>query len=715
MVSLDSVLRTGVSGLAANQAALNTTSNNIANVNTKGYVRRQVGFETKVLGGNPVGVKAASSIRAINEFLVREERTVLAQEKRFEAMQTIHSELQSLLGSPGDDLTFTGKLDKAFSQITALSTDPNGNVPRTTALQQLEDFSTEINRISELLQKLRGDADTRIDESLVTINNEIDKINTLNLKIVRQTNLGADTTTLVEQRDNSLLTLSEFTDIITFKMNEGGAIGVSTGNGQVLLDNLKRELSYQSVGTITPSTEFEQIKIQKVTPEGTLEEVDVLDPFLKSGSLFGFVEMRDVEIPNMMEALGELTANVIDQFNLVHNNHSPVPPPSALTGRNIGILSTDNHNFTGKVTIATVNASNVLVDRVEIDFTNSTVAKNGGGTVAIGGNTIGHVITAVNNQFGGIALSITAGSLSAHAATGVGVATVQDSTIPSSRGGRGFAHFFGINDLMTSNQPGHFETGFATTDAHGFGNTGAITIDLKGPRGQTAKSFTLDFATAGVTSFADIVSALNEGFKSFASFELNSNGELIASPLGSHSNFHFSTNSDDTNRGTTTKKFSEVFGFARNFRIDQSFNVGVRSDIFADINQLSIAELDLTAGTSPALTVGDNRGIIDFQNLRDKSINFTAAGTLNETSRSLSEYAALVLADVAIKAEDADSRLEDTSALKAELSARVKNDSGVNIDEELANMILFQNAFNASARLIASTRQMFDELLKLAE
>ena len=132
----------------------------------------------------------------------------------------------------------------------------------------------------------------------------------------------------------------------------------------------------------------------------------------------------------------------------------------------------------------------------------------------------------------------------------------------------------------------------------------------------------------------------------------------------------------------------------------------------------AIAELDLSAsalaGTSPALTVGDNRGVIDFQNLRDKSINFTAAGTLNETSRSLSEYAALVLADVAIKAEDADSRLEDTSALKAELSARVKNDSGVNIDEELANMILFQNAFNASARLVATTREMFEELLSIA-
>ena len=54
MVSLDSVLRTGVSGLQANQVALNTTSNNIANVNTDGYVRRNVSFESKVLGKSMV-------------------------------------------------------------------------------------------------------------------------------------------------------------------------------------------------------------------------------------------------------------------------------------------------------------------------------------------------------------------------------------------------------------------------------------------------------------------------------------------------------------------------------------------------------------------------------------------------------------------------------------------------------------------------------------
>ena len=134
-------------------------------------------------------------------------------------------------------------------------------------------------------------------------------------------------------------------------------------------------------------------------------------------------------------------------------------------------------------------------------------------------------------------------------------------------------------------------------------------------------------------------------------------------------------------------------------------------------NNLSLAQLDLSAnalaGTVPALTVGDNRGVTAFQNLAELQITFNAAGNVTETTKTLQEYAAIILSDLSIKAEEAESRYEDSSALKAELSARVKNDSGVNIDEELANMILFQNAFNASARLVATTREMFDELLSI--
>ena len=717
MVTLDQVLRTGVSGLTANQVALNTTSNNIANVNTDGYVRKQAGFETNVLAGVPTGVKASKAIRAVNRFLAQEERVVLAQEKRFEAMKILHDQFQTLLGSPGDDLTFTGRLDKAFQQIAGLATDPAGNVRRMNATNHLQDYANEINRVSKLLQDLRSDADIRVSQTLISVNNEINFLNQINPKIVRAISLGEDSSSLVEQRDKSIRKLSEFIDVGSFRM-EGGAVGITTGNGQVLLDQLKRELTYESVGTLTTKTEFEQIKIQKVNPDGTLTSVDVLDPFLNSGFLFGLLEMRDVQIPNMLSSLGQISGRVIDELNRVHNNNSTVPAPAFFEGRNVGVLAADNHNFTGKTTIATIDGNNKIVDRLEIDFTAGTTSKNGGGAAAIGGNTIQHIITAVNTQFGGTALSLVAGKLSLQAATGTGVAILQDESAPSSRGGRGFAHFFGFNDLMTSNAPATFETGMASGDVHGFGSTGAVKIDLIGSRGQNTKSFNLDFAAAGATSLGDVINVLNTGFAGFASFSLSQNGELLATPGSAFSDHHFSIINDTTARGNSAIKFSEFFGISRDFNIDRAFRVNVRSDIFADPSKLALAQLDLGAAavakTAPALTVGDPRGVIALQKVATNKVTFSAVGDINSTTNTLQEYAALVLADAAIKANQVENRFDDSAALRAEVAAKVKNDSGVNLDEELANMILYQNAFNASARLVASTRQMFDELLNLA-
>ena len=60
------------------------------------------------------------------------------------------------------------------------------------------------------------------------------------ISFVRGLSLGEDTTTLIEQRDNSIKKLSEFLDINTFEM-DGGALGITTGRGQVLLDHLDRE------------------------------------------------------------------------------------------------------------------------------------------------------------------------------------------------------------------------------------------------------------------------------------------------------------------------------------------------------------------------------------------------------------------------------------------------------------------------------------------
>ncbi|MDC0655212.1 flagellar basal body protein, partial [bacterium] len=97
MTSLNASLKIGVTGLSANQFALATTANNIANVNTEGYVRKVTNLESQYAGKEQSGVAISGISRFIDQFLVREERVASAQKNRFEAMKGLHDQLQNLL------------------------------------------------------------------------------------------------------------------------------------------------------------------------------------------------------------------------------------------------------------------------------------------------------------------------------------------------------------------------------------------------------------------------------------------------------------------------------------------------------------------------------------------------------------------------------------------------------------------------------------------
>ena len=130
---------------------------------------------------------------------------------------------------------------------------------------------------------------------------------------------------------------------------------------------------------------------------------------------------------------------------------------------------------------------------------------------------------------------------------------------------------------------------------------------------------------------------------------------------------------------------------------------------------MALADIDLTAGaTIPALTQGDGRGALALFNVSDTAISFTAAGDLGAINGTVSDYGNSVLSQFAIKADIANTLAQDLGLLQNNLTEKLGEVSGVNIDEELANLIIFENAYNASARLIATARELFDTLLELA-
>jgi flagellar hook-associated protein 1 FlgK len=295
-----------------------------------------------------------------------------------------------------------------------------------------------------------------------------------------------------------------------------------------------------------------------------------------------------------------------------------------------------------------------------------------------------------------------------------GVAMLQDTTSPSSRGGRSFSHFFGMNDLLEARVPAHFDTGLTGAATHGFGATGTVAISFRGPGGVEAANYTLDFSATGATVNAAITD-LNTAFSGYATFALDSNGKLTVTPASGYENYDMAVSSDTTARGATGVTFSRFFGLGDRYRMDQAFDVDVKSAIKADPTQMALARLDTGAGAGvPALTSGDNRGATELFALSTSNFTFDAAGDLPSLTTSLSSYAGYFLSSISLEADRLSSLRDDRETLRDEIQIRRDSVTGVDLDEELANMIVYQNAYNAAARLITTANQMFDTLLGIA-
>jgi flagellar hook-associated protein 1 len=145
-----------------------------------------------------------------------------------------------------------------------------------------------------------------------------------------------------------------------------------------------------------------------------------------------------------------------------------------------------------------------------------------------------------------------------------------------------------------------------------------------------------------------------------------------------------------------------------------SSTLQVRQSIVDDPSYLSRGML---RGTSPNLTlgVGDNEIAQQLADAFGQSFDYASvANGPSAVSTTFSGYAGVILSFNASQTAAADSTLDYQTFFFEDLQAKFQSEAGVNLDEELANMTIFQNAYNASARLVQAVDEMFDTLLSLA-
>ncbi|RZJ82815.1 MAG: flagellar hook-associated protein FlgK, partial [Brevundimonas sp.] len=416
----------------------------VSNVNTPGYVRKvadQVALSSQGVGS---GVEVTRVRLATDRFLQAASMSANSEASRQGVRYELYDRIQSLFGDPGGTTGFFSQVDSIFASFASSAEDPTSSPRRQDALFKTQALFDESTRIANQIQAVREDADGRIQTAVESANNLLTQIEALNVQISRAKVTNGDASGAETAQAALVDQLSSLMDIRVSARSVGG-VSIRTGNGALLAGEGAATLSYQRAGTITSETNFNEIWITE--PGGT--KLSLIDS-VTSGEIKGLVELRDTEAPAAAARLAELVTHVADELNRAHNANASVPAPNTLNGRNVGqSLESALAGFTGNTTIAVTNAAGVIQQRVDIVFSGATMTVNG---VAADPTTF---LATLNAQLGGAATAaFVDGKLSIAATNSAnGVAIADDPTSPSNKAGRGFSHYFGLNDLITTDRP----------------------------------------------------------------------------------------------------------------------------------------------------------------------------------------------------------------------------------------------------------------------
>jgi flagellar hook-associated protein 1 FlgK len=699
-MSLSSVLRTAGSGLMGSQTGIRAVSDNIANVNTPGYVRKEVEQRPIVVNGVGMGVEVTAIKRVTNQYLQLASYTASAESARWTAYSEYLDNAQALFGNPSDETFFFNRLDTAYGAFAASADDPSSSLLRNQAISYVEDFLSEATRINTQLNEQAATIDVRIANSVGRINELLDEINRLNADISRAWLVEQDASGAENIQSGLVDELSSLLSVQVTK-RPGGGTDIRSMEGVKLAGDGAATLSYERTETTKGYI--------KASPAGGIGSPQPIQ--IAGGEIRGLIDLRNDKLPAMSDQLGEFVAKAVDRLNAAHNAGSAVPPPATLTGKPLGLdLGTAVSGFTGTSTVAIVDSAGLVQHRVDIDFDAQTFTVNGAPGGAFSPATFLADLNIALSPAGSAAYSAAGLSISA-VGPGRGVSMDEGTAM---KAGRQFSHFFGLNDLVRSNGLTTYQTGLKATDAHGFTPGDQIKLSLAAPDGKPLQDVTVS-VPAGA-SMADLLTALNNplnGVGSYGQFVLDANGGMAFKSSAPY-NASLSVAQDNTSRGAGGPSISLLFGLGVEVRTGRADMFIVNPRLTSDPNKLAFGKLDLgVAAGQPALKAGDGRGAMALSMSGDVLTSFQAAGSLGDLNMTVARYASEFGGSIGRDAAAAETRKASASAVLNEATARRQAVEGVNLDEELIRLTTYQQAFNASARMIQAANELFDTLVRM--
>ncbi len=329
MSGLNASLATALSGLTAEQGALEATTNNVANVNTPGYSRQVPNLVSSnpiivdpLTLGTGVTLKSIDSIRdPILESRIQQETQTQGQlSSQVSALQQTQVNFTSGSGDIGSAIT------NFFNSINQLSASPADLSVRQGVLTAASNLASSFNNISNNLTQQENSLDLSVVQNVGQINQLTQQIAQLNGQISTLQNVGESAGSFVDQRTQAIDQLSTLVDVSVIPSDN--TLTLTTASGAPLVAG---QQSFQL------QTQLNSSGLHDVYSQGA----DITSS-ITSGQLGGTLQARDQQIPAVQNQLDTLAAGLANAVNGVQaagfdlNGKAGTnlfnPPPASGTG-----------------------------------------------------------------------------------------------------------------------------------------------------------------------------------------------------------------------------------------------------------------------------------------------------------------------------------------------------------------------------------------------
>ena len=299
----------GLSGLRAAQTNLAVTGQNITNVNTPGYSR-----QTAIQSANPpgytgagymgTGTKVVDVQRIYNQFLTNQVRTTTSAAAANQAYNVQIEELNSTLSSTASGIT-TG-LQNYFAALQTAIEDPASLPARQLFLSEAQGLAGRFNSVHQQL----ATQNQFLNQQMTTVAEQVSRLAVsvagYNDAISKAAANGAAPNDLLDARDEAIRQLSEYVGVTVVNQDDN-SINLFIGSGQPLVVGKEASVLRATPGLSDPA----RLDLQLVSGNSAQDVSDLIS----GGELGGLLRYRDDVLDQAFNALGRMSLAIASEFN----------------------------------------------------------------------------------------------------------------------------------------------------------------------------------------------------------------------------------------------------------------------------------------------------------------------------------------------------------------------------------------------------------------